>query len=485
MQLAGQLINEGRLEQAAAVARRVTELAPNNPEGWFFIGSALLGLGDADEAEVCLEKALRCDGARLDYCRWMAEVCMQRGDMKKAAEWCEQGIGLERNSLHFHLTLGRAKAFGGDLNGACECLERCVSLNPDDHRAREQLGNLYLRRNNYGAAIEQFRAALAKGATGPSLWGNLGHVLSRQGEKWEAVKAFRRAVVLDPSDATHLYDLGDAYLALDEPKKAVAVLLQAVARRPDYPLAHYDLGLAFFELAKYEEGAAASRAALANDPEMKVQQSNLGVGATNNLGLCLSNLGRMEEAVECFERSLQVFASTYFNLGLALFRLHRYEDALANFKKAVDINPNDAEYLDLLGNAYSELGRKAEARAALERSIDVDPRYALAHYDLGTVLAPGTGEEPDRALNCFETAIGLDPSLSWAYYSAGCIHARAGRATLALQFIEKALEKGLSDFNHIRKDPDLDQLRQDSSFLELLGRYQKPVAGAQRATDAT
>jgi len=48
--------------------------------------------------------------------------------MKKAAEWCEQGIGLERNSLHFHLTLGRAKAFGGDLNGACECLERCVSL---------------------------------------------------------------------------------------------------------------------------------------------------------------------------------------------------------------------------------------------------------------------------------------------------------------------------------------------------------------------
>src|SRR3990172_5229529 len=260
IELASQLINEGRHPQAAAVARRVIKLAPSDPAGWFLMGSASLGLGEADEAELCLEKALRCDGARLDYCQRMAEVCIQRGDMKKAAEWCEQGIGLERNSLHLHLTLGRAKAFGGDLDGACESLERCVSLNPDDHRVRAELGTLYLRKNDYGAAIKQFRAALAKDATMASLWNNLGHALSRKGEKLEAVKAFIKAVGLDPRDASHLCNLGDGYLALDEPRMAVAVLLQAVERRPDFPLAHYDLGLAFLRLGKYEEGAAASRA---------------------------------------------------------------------------------------------------------------------------------------------------------------------------------------------------------------------------------
>ena len=243
------------------------------------------------------------------------------------------------------------------------------------------------------------------------------------------------------------------------------MLLQAVARRPDYPLALYHLGLAFFKLGQHEEGSAASRAALRNDPQMKLQQSNLGLGATNNLGLCLMNLGKLREAVECFERSLQLFAPTYFNLGLALFRSHRYEEALANFRRAIDINPHDAEYFDLLGNAHSELGQKSEARAALERSIEVDPGYALAHYDLGTVLA---SEDPDRALKCFETAIGLKPSLCWAYYAAGCIHARAGRTGPALQCIEQALEKGMNDFEHIRKDPDLDQLRLDDDFRELL-----------------
>jgi tetratricopeptide (TPR) repeat protein len=253
---------------------------------------------------------------------------------------------------------------------------------------------------------------------------------------------------------------------------AVPVLLRAVERRPDFPLAQYDLGLAFIMLRKYEEGAAASRAALEDDPQMKLQQSNLGVGATSNLGMCLTNLGRFEEAVECLERGLRVVAPTYFNLGLALYRLRRYEDALSNFRKAVDIEPGDAEYLDMLGNTLSALGRTAEAKAALEQAIEANPRYALAHHDLGVLLASRTAGDPDHALRCFETAIALDPSLFWAYYSAGCIHARAGRSVPALKFIEQALEKGLRDLEHIRKDPDLDSLRQDGRFQELLRRYQ-------------
>jgi hypothetical protein len=76
-------------------------------------------------------------------------------------------------------------------------------------------------------------------------------------------------------------------------------------------------------------------------------------------------------------------------------------------------------------------------------------------------------------MKCFETAIDLDPGLSWAHYAAGCLHARAGRTAAALQCIERALETGLKDFDHIRKDPDLDQLRHGDSFRELLGRYRK------------
>lgn len=472
IQLARQLLAGKSFRQAVVVARTITRLAPNDPQGWFLTGSAHLGMGEAAEARICLENAIQRDGTRLQYCQSMAQLNMQLGEMKEAMDWCEQGLALERNSKDLYRMLGLAKACAGDLEGACECLEKCVSLDPGDASARAELGTLYTRRNSYELAIEQYLAALRTGTTSQSasLWANLGHCYSRQGNLSEAVEAFRNAVAFEPKDAGYLYNLGDALLAIGQPAKAVPALLGAVSLRPDYPLAQYDLGLAFFGLGRYEEGAVASEAALANDPEMKVQQSNLGIGATNNLGLCLNNQGRHEDALACFERNLQLFATTYFNIGLAQFRLRRFNDALASFSKALDIKPDDAEYLDLLGNAHLELGQLVEGKAVLERAISVNPQYALAHYDLGTVLAKGT--ELERALSCFEKAFAIDPNLYWAYYSAGCIHARAGRMAPALELIEQALQKGLTDFEHVRTDSDLDQLRKDDRFVELIGRYQ-------------
>lgn len=473
-QLSAQLLDEYRLPQAAAVARQVAELAPNEPAPWYVLGTALLGLGEADEAERCLEKALECDGDRLEYHRSMAQVCLQRGDMKGAAENCERGIEIERNSLHLHHTLGRAKAFGGDLAGACECLERCVELDPENSLVRAELGDLYLRRCLYEPAIQHLRTALGKEPQRAFLWRGLGHALSRQGSSREAVEAFQNAVAIEPKDSSNLYNLGDAYLALGEPTKAIAALMGAVTLTPDYALAQYDLGLAFFQMGRFEEGANASRAALQQDPDMKLQRSNLGIGATGNLGLCLTNLGRPEEAIACYERSLRLFAPTFFNLGLAQFKLRRFEEALTNFEMATKIEPNNAEYLDLLGNAHSELNQLPEATVALEQAIAAQPTYALAHYDLGTVLAKGRKKSHmARAMASFRAALELEPSLYWADYAMACLHALAGKTAKALQSLEQAVRKGLTDFDRIQNDPDLVSLRGDSTYEELL-RLKRP-----------
>jgi protein O-GlcNAc transferase len=365
-----------------------------------------------------------------------------------------------------------AYSLSGNLEEAVRVLEIAAEATPADSRVHTRLGDLYMRTGALEKAVERFRRALQQFPADGNLWANLGHCLSRLGKEKEALWAFEKAVQLDPNDPVFLYDLGDAYLAVEEPKKALGPLLKAIQRRPDYPLAHYDLGLAFFKLGKYAEGAAASRAALSEDTEIRFAESNLGLNAMTNLGLCLSNLGQLEEALSCFQRIVEMFAPTYFNIGLAQFRLHRYEEALASFKKALEITPNDAEYLDLLGNAYSELGQLTEAQAALKCAIDADPKYALAHYDLGTVLAQIEAQQ-HQALRCFERAIELDSDLFWAYYSVGCIHAKEGRKDLALQSIEKALEKGMRDFDHIAKDADLESIRQDSSFQGLLQRYRK------------
>src|SRR5262245_49865803 len=86
-ELGQELLRVSRFQQAAVVGRSVTDLAPDNPAGWFLQGSAALGLGDADGAELCFAQALQLDGRSLRYCEQMANVCFQRGDMAEAGKW--------------------------------------------------------------------------------------------------------------------------------------------------------------------------------------------------------------------------------------------------------------------------------------------------------------------------------------------------------------------------------------------------------------
>jgi len=264
--------------------------------------------------------------------------------------------------------------------------------------------------------------------------------------------------------------VGDDFLGLDEPARAVPYLEKAVQLDPDFGLAHYDLGLAYVMLERYEEGAEAAKAALRDDPEMKYQKSNLGLGATGSLGQCLLNQGKLKEALECFKKNVALLGGTYFNMGLTLLRMDRREEAVESFTRAVEISPNDPEYLNLLGQAYGELGKVKEAEAYLQRALEIDSKYALGYYDLGVILAKQRTRDRE-AKRFFDKAIELDPEMAWAYYSIACLDALAGKKGVALKNLERAFEKGVEDKAHIDKDTDLDSIRKEAGYVKLMEKY--------------
>jgi superkiller protein 3 len=318
-------------------------------------------------------------------------------------------------------------------------------------------------------ALDHFKTAQNLNPSDESLWADIGHCLSRLGDTEGALSAFGKAAHSDPNPR-NLYNLGDTYLAVDDPERSIAPLVEATRKDPGYSLAHYDLSLALVKMKKYAEGLAPAIAALWSDPEMKLQQTNLGLGAMNNLGLCLMNLGRYEEALECFRRNTKLLGSTYFNKGLTLFRMKSYEKALGSFLKALDITPDDPEYLDLVGQTYTELGKYKIAEKYLRKSVRKDPKYAMAYYDLGILLTKFKTRHM-QAIRCFMTAITLDPNMAWAYYSVACLYALSGNKEQALNYLKQSLERGLSDKKHIESDPDMDSLREEKEFRGLMIKY--------------
>ena len=467
------LMKEGVFAQARIVAKDLTDLQPADPYAWYLRGVTLLESSDPQQAEPCLLRSMEIAGTDGSDCYQMSHARLLQGDLEGAVDWCRRALELKPDEPVVHWLLIKIHAIRGDLDAAIAAGKTALPkmVEPSDEaRTRLKLANLYLSTSSFKEAEEQLRKAMKLQPNNAELWSMLGHCQSRQHKTKESLKAFQRAAEIDPSDPNTLYNIADAFLGLDHPDKAVNPLLQAVQLKHDFSLAHYDLSLAYLMMKKYRESEMAARAALRDDPEMGFQCSNLGMGATENLGLALMNQGRMEDAEACFRRNLQLFAKTYFNLGLTLFRTKRHTEALENFRRALELEPEDPEYHNLLGQTYDELGQPVEAEQSLRRAIEIDRNYALGYYDLGVILAKREGRKQE-ALIAFDQALKIDPDIAQAYYAIACLHALSQRKGPALAFLEKALQKGFRDITYMEKDSDWNGLRTNPKFIRLLEKY--------------
>ena len=111
--------------------------------------------------------------------------------------------------------------------------------------------------------------------------------------------------------------------------------------------------------------------------------------AHNNLGAALVLLGRVPEAREHYEQSLQINprnAEAHNNLGDVLLQEGSVGDAIGHYEQALRIKPNYADAHNNLGNALYQAGKRDEAMEHYEQALRIKPEYAEAHNSLGIAL---------------------------------------------------------------------------------------------------
>ena len=86
---------------------------------------------------------------------------------------------------------------------------------------------------------------------------------------------------------------------------------------------------------------------------------------------------------------------------------------------------------------------------------------------LRALIDRGRQDEGLRLLErCLEVS-GDDPSV---LYNAGCIYALSGQAERALDLLDAAVGSGWGSRDWLEHDPDLDSLRGDPRFAEIVAR---------------
>ena len=164
-----------------------------------------------------------------------------------------------------------------------------------------------------------------------------------------------------------------------------------------------------------------------------------------NLGIALSEQGKIDEAISSYKRTLTLsprHEKAYFSLGYAYLKKGMLDESIPEFKRALTLDPNYAEAHYALGSVYDTKGLSDEAVSEYKRAVTLKPRYAEVHYKLGALyLKKG---ELDGAIVELKKALANKPRYPEAHHDLSFAYYYRGNHQLALLHCEKAEKLGYS-----------------------------------------
>ena len=198
------------------------------------------------------------------------------------------------------------------------------------------------------------------------------------------------------------------------------------------------LGILHWRKGDYEKALEFLKTAL--DVAISIKDKLFTAECFNAIALVKTGLGRTDEAIEAYQRAIQLAPNQIFpwnNLGILFSKLERNEDALIAFKKAIENKPTDAVSWNGLGEVCLKLNRPDEAVRAYLKAIEFTPNFASAWCGLGDAFS--SSKKTEYAVKAYQRAFSLNNRLVPAIIGLARILAIQGRENHAKQAYEAAL----------------------------------------------
>jgi tetratricopeptide (TPR) repeat protein len=285
--------------------------------------------------------------------------------------------------------------------------------NPRSARAHNNLGIAPRNTANPAEAERHFRAAIEIDPQNDEAWNNLGVALKRQGRGQEAVTFFERALAGNPLSALSRTNFGDTLSELGQLEAAAAQYREALRLQPRYHVARGGLIEALRRMDRLDDAQAECRAGLALEP-----------GSAR------------------YGEELAKVASAWNGRGVEARRHGAHDEAEGHFRRALQIDTMNAMAHGNLGALLASRGREEEAAPHLREAARLEPddpehlralAWFLATARQAVPRAPGEARGIARravALTRGEDALSL--------YSLGLVEEMEGDPREVLPAFERA-----------------------------------------------
>jgi tetratricopeptide (TPR) repeat protein len=193
--------------------------------------------------------------------------------------------------------------------------------------------------------------------------------------------------------------------------------------------------------------------------------------AYNNLGILLAkDESRLEEAEENYRKAIKLdptYANTYISLGILLAKDEsRLKEAEESYRKAIESNPNDALAYNNLGNLLYKQGKIDEAKKIFQTSVGLDKGQVNSRISLAAIYKKqGDQKESEKYAEQAKALLKED-----SYYNLACLNSVLDEKDESFKYLKLAIEKSSRYKSIAKTDPDLEWIRGDKRFWEIVGR---------------
>lgn len=388
-----------------------------------------------------------------------AQVYYEQGKYDLADKDYLKMISLKEGDVMGYMGIGRNANAQKRYEDAIKQFDYVVKLEPNYSSAYSFRAESYIGLKKYNEAIDDVISALGIDRDRKAFY-ELQELADSAFE--QTVAKLKVQKIKEPNEQSWDYDLGIVYERAAKYNKAIAYYKESLEKESNIITASR-ISSCYDDLGDYDKALEYCNQAIALD---SVKANYLYEKAN-----ILDNAGRTQEAIKTMSNYI---ANTpdepagYYQRGWFKDHSGDLEGALEDYTMAITLQPNVAYAYLNRGVLYRLKGENAKAVSDFKQVVRLDsiPEDAecsfYAYYYLG---------QKDKAIEVLNTI--LDKDKKGNCYDAACLYSVMGEKEKALSYLRQSLENGYRRFAHIKRDRDLNNIRNTEEFKVLLKEYEE------------
>jgi tetratricopeptide (TPR) repeat protein len=432
--------------------------------------------GAPSEARDSFAQAVKLDPRNVEALTGEGRLLLNEGRYTEALSRFDTALGVDPASPETIAGDAEAKLGVERLADAKQQLVTARQRFPKSIPILLMLGKVEQHLGNNDAADAALRAAVAlvdptrREAVLPYV--ALSELLSARGRLTEAKAALDDARGKLPPSAPLDRAFGEVAELQGDYDTAIADYKSAIAKDPRDVATHFRLAVALRRVRKFDDASAALDRVAAVDKDYP--------GMSLERGLLFEESGDVQKAIEQFSSALAKAPDDpdlQLRVGSAYVVIGRPDDALPMLRKVLEKRPLSAEAHHYIGRALMLKGRvdQVEALHNLKRAVDLDPNRAEFHVYLAWAANEATPAQLELARDEIDKALALDKTNAEAYWQRGVLERMQGAIDDAVKDTRQALQLRPSRYE---AHATLAECYEDKNdYAGAIGEWTRAIAG--------